>query len=169
MTNSFCGSPEYMAPEVVLKQGHSYAVDYYTLGALLHELVCGLPPFYSRNHQQMLSRICYEELVIPDTASDILKDLLTKLLDKDKKARVQNFQEIKSHPWMHDIVWDKLISKKMRSPLNIDIYKSNIHAEFLDIELNFQDFDEEPMPENSFFDYLDENLGPQIPLITKFV
>jgi hypothetical protein len=39
----------------------------------------------------MLSRICYEELVIPDTASDILKDLLTKLLDKDKKARVQNF------------------------------------------------------------------------------
>ena len=38
-----------MAPEVVRRDGHSYAVDYYTLGALLHELVCGLPPYYTRD------------------------------------------------------------------------------------------------------------------------
>ncbi len=44
-----------MAPEIVNKAGHSYAVDFYTLGALLHELVCGLPPFYSRNTEEMMT------------------------------------------------------------------------------------------------------------------
>ncbi len=46
---SFCGSPEYMAPEMLLKTGHNFMVDCYCLGALLYELVTGLPPFYSHN------------------------------------------------------------------------------------------------------------------------
>lgn len=46
---TYCGSPEYMAPEMLNKSGHSYTVDYYCLGALLYELVTGNPPFYSRN------------------------------------------------------------------------------------------------------------------------
>jgi serum/glucocorticoid-regulated kinase 2 len=49
VTYSFCGSTEYMPPEMILKVGHSFGVDFYTLGALLYELVTGLPPFYSRN------------------------------------------------------------------------------------------------------------------------
>lgn len=49
VTYSFCGSTEYMPPEMILKTGHSYPVDFYTLGALLYELVTGLPPFYSQN------------------------------------------------------------------------------------------------------------------------
>ena len=51
VTNSFCGSTEYMPPEMIQKSGHSYGVDFYTLGALLYELVTGLPPFYSRNEE----------------------------------------------------------------------------------------------------------------------
>ena len=46
---SFCGSPEYMAPEMLLKLGHNQQVDHYCLGAMLYELVTGLPPYYSRN------------------------------------------------------------------------------------------------------------------------
>ena len=48
-TYSYCGSAEYMAPQMILRSGHSFAVDYYSLGALLYELVTGLPPYYSRD------------------------------------------------------------------------------------------------------------------------
>lgn len=47
LAHSFCGSPEYMAPEMLTRKGHNYQVDHYCLGALLHELITGLPPFYS--------------------------------------------------------------------------------------------------------------------------
>lgn len=47
ITNSFCGSPEYMSPEMLTGIGHGYAVDYYSLGAILFEMLTGLPPFYS--------------------------------------------------------------------------------------------------------------------------
>lgn len=52
-TYTYCGSPEYMAPEMLNKSGHSFAVDYYCLGALLYELVTGNPPFYSRDVEKI--------------------------------------------------------------------------------------------------------------------
>lgn len=58
-----------MAPEVVTREGHSYGVDFYTLGALLHELVCGLPPFYSRDPDEMMMNILNIELELPEDIS----------------------------------------------------------------------------------------------------
>ena len=55
-----------MPPEMIQKSGHSYGVDFYTLGALLYELVTGLPPFYSRDEEEIRSAIVYEELTFPD-------------------------------------------------------------------------------------------------------
>lgn len=133
LTTSFCGSPQYMAPQVVQRSGHSYEVDFYSLGALLHELVCGLPPFYSRDHDEMLERICNENLKISNTVSPNLKNLLTKLLIKDKQKRLNNFEEIKKHPWLKDIIWEKIIERKLQSPIKIDLYSTYIHPQFLEI------------------------------------
>lgn len=96
---SFCGSPEYMAPEMLLKVGHTYTVDFYCLGALLYELVLfciieilitfdkkvtGLPPFYSHETDEIYQRILYEELDFPGhvVLSIELRDLLEGLLSK---------------------------------------------------------------------------------------
>lgn len=64
-TFSYCGSTEYMAPEMIMKAGHSFAIDYYSLGALLYELVTGLPPFYSKDQEMLKEAIIQEELGFP--------------------------------------------------------------------------------------------------------
>lgn len=90
IAHSFCGSPEYMAPEMLLKSGHNYLVDCYCLGALLYELVTGLPPFYSYNTQEIYDSILSEDIKFPpDVAiSAPLKNLIRGLLVKEPTKRI---------------------------------------------------------------------------------
>lgn len=78
-----------MAPEMLLKVGHTYTVDYYCLGALLYELVTGLPPYYSHNTEVIYESILSEELSFPDHVklSSDLKNLLRGLLVKHPMNR----------------------------------------------------------------------------------
>lgn len=64
-TFSYCGSAEYMAPEMILRVGHSFGVDHYSLGAFLYELVTGLPPYYTKNHELLQESIICKELTFP--------------------------------------------------------------------------------------------------------
>jgi serum/glucocorticoid-regulated kinase 2 len=63
--NSYCGSPEYMAPEMITRHPYNYSVDFYTLGAILYEFVTGLPPFYSSNQDKIMNKIVTKKLDIP--------------------------------------------------------------------------------------------------------
>ena len=136
-TYSFCGSAEYMPPEMLLKCGHSYPVDYYCLGALLYEvtlsilinykLVTGLPPFYSINNDEICERVLTEELMFPSHAFNLsvdLKDLIRGLLKKNPYERMGNqggIKEILSHPWFEKINIKDMLEKKIQPPIKPDI------------------------------------------------
>ncbi|CAD8093322.1 unnamed protein product [Paramecium sonneborni] len=132
---SFCGSPEYMAPEMLLKSGHTFQLDLYCLGALLYELVTGLPPYYSRNTEEIYTRILNQKLNFPPQLqmSPQIKDLLNNLLAKNPKNRIDSIDTLLKHPWM--IQWgDKnlykdILQKKVEPPFKPDHYSFNFDEE----------------------------------------
>lgn len=84
---SFCGTPEYLAPEIITMEGHDKNSDWWSFGILLFEMLCGLPPFYTDNLDKMYDMIKTHQVKFPKryNISEDAKDLIRKLLEKDPK------------------------------------------------------------------------------------
>ncbi|XP_029308229.1 serine/threonine-protein kinase Sgk2b [Cottoperca gobio] len=115
--HTFCGTPEYLAPEVL--QGHPYspAVDWWGLGIVLFEMLYGLPPFYSRSKAEMFENILHAPLQVRSGGSQA--SLLEELLERDVSKRLggsRDLVEVQEHPFFASISWDDLLARKVRPP-----------------------------------------------------
>ncbi|CAL1530396.1 unnamed protein product [Lymnaea stagnalis] len=141
-TYSFCGTIEYMAPEVVKggHLGHDFAVDWWSLGVLTYELLTGASPFTvdgEKNSQSEISkRIQKCNPPYPSHFSREVKDMIQKLLTKDPSKRLgsRGAEEVKRHPFFKSLNWDDLAQKKVPAPFvpNIrhEMDLSNFSEEF---------------------------------------
>ncbi|KAF4354146.1 hypothetical protein F8388_004158 [Cannabis sativa] len=109
---STVGTPDYIAPEVLLKKGYGMECDWWSLGAIMYEMLVGYPPFYSDEPMSTAGRT---HLKFPEEArlSPEAKDLISKLLcNVDQRLGTKGADEIKAHPWFNGIEWDKLYQMK---------------------------------------------------------
>ena len=124
LANSFCGTAEYLAPEMLIGNGHDFTVDWWALGVLIFEMIVGIPPFFHRNKHRMYFLIRESPVSFPDpvrhriTVSPQAQDLIVKLLDKNRQSRLgaNGIDEILAHPWFADLNMTALQNKELTPP-----------------------------------------------------
>lgn len=129
-----CGTPDYLAPEIILNKGHNHAVDYWALGVLVYEMIHGWPPFYHDSPMKVYEKIIMGKVDYPATFSKALEDIVSKFLVKNPSKRLGNVKggisDITKHKWFGSFDWRGLMAGTLLAPVmpNLSAFDAAVAA-----------------------------------------
>ncbi|OUC45180.1 kinase domain protein [Trichinella nativa] len=133
-TKTFCGTPDYIAPEIILYQPYGKAVDWWAFGVLVYEMLAGLPPFDGEDEDELFTAITEHSVPYPKSMSKeavhLCKALLNKNPDKRLGSGPSGQQDIQEHPFFRRIDWIKLADRAVQPPMKPIIKNMRVATNF---------------------------------------
>ncbi|KAK6480833.1 protein kinase C delta type isoform X3 [Huso huso] len=135
MASTFCGTPDYIAPEILLGQKYSFSVDWWSFGVLLYEMLIGQSPFHGDDEDELFESIRMDTPHYPRWITKETKDILEKLFEREPMKRLGIVGNIKLHPFFKTINWPALEKRGVEPPFKPKVKSpsdcSNFDKEFL--------------------------------------
>ena len=143
---TICGTPQYLAPEVILKKGYDKAVDWWSLGCVMYEMLTGKLPFPIKKGLKLTGRIYQQKVDFPKKIDNNAKDLMQKLLIVDPNERLgsgpEGGEKIKNHPFFKGINWKNVQDRKIKPPF-IPKLKKETDLKYFDTMFTDEEIDKD--------------------------